>query len=473
MNRIAVWISCIVCSGVMASQPSSSFDANDIAKKLTQGDRSAIYKAGETGDKQFVPVLRKVLQRYERTETPAPIDDPDHYFRNRSLSTESISGATRLALAKLGDKSEQRAIFCELFSRNLETAGYAMHVKLPYVGGWFQINSLASILAETAPPSPIGGGDEVYPVGMQVNQRLRLLFPDGPQVKRPEGLLFGGLLTFTEDAANWLAWIETHKKELSKLKPDGDYSLRDCPEEPVLHGVVTDNRGSFLYTQIDVVWNTAAASPADHGGFRFILFPRADGRFYQAIPPGPYRICTQEVGYFEECREMRIKSGEDVELNLSLTMDNEYNRAALQFLYDMKRNKLPPDTKRVKDAFRAVSHDSSYARDLIGLLDLESGELGERIDQYPAIGALSVIDTPAVSYLVNIIRENEDELIRTNAAHALALIRYHCRQDIAVLLETEASRQDISGEQQTRLRVAKAYVVSAYPPCEAAVVDQE
>ncbi|MBZ5489477.1 MAG: carboxypeptidase-like regulatory domain-containing protein [Acidobacteriia bacterium] len=464
MNKIIIlWLACyfFICS--MAGQSLQSDNYQVLASKLAGGDRSSIYEAGGTGDQRFIPILQEIVRRQENKEKPLPAD-----YELRGLDKESIAGAARLALAKLGDKEQQQKVFCDVYSKNIDIHLYATEIELPYIGGWFRTNILGSALSEH-PENQIGWSrsDVVYPnLRRYAVSELRRLFPDGPAPKEPEGLSFGGLLTYQEDASKWQQWIEDHEQELMKLKPAGSYSYQDCPPEPLLSGKVLDSNGNpIANARFEVEWDTARAKPNEEGGLRFTLTTHDEGTIAETIPPGPYRVCAKEVGYFQECQKIRLESGREAVLNISLARDTEYSRAALQFLLDAKRFGTQAEPARIKKAFYALSRDSSYAGALVGLLDFEGDELGTREIQYPAIGALAVIGKPAVSYLIGTVKESDNDLIRMNAAHALGLIHRTCEEDVVAQLESEAAAPNITSEQQARLRVAQDYIAHLHLPC--------
>jgi hypothetical protein len=147
INMIRVWLICFFYA-LGAAQSPSARNFEDLAATISKGDRASIYEAGESGDQRYVPVLRNTIQRFSGSEHAIDAAYVDKE-KPRSLTSESVSGTARLALAKLGDKVEQQEVFCELHTANVDIQIYALAVKLNYVGGWFQVNALASLLENT------------------------------------------------------------------------------------------------------------------------------------------------------------------------------------------------------------------------------------------------------------------------------------------------------------------------------------
>ena len=108
---------------------------------------------------------------------------------------------------------------------------------------------------------------------------------------------------------------------------------------------------------------------------------------------------------------------------------------------------------------------------MIGLLDFDANETGNRENQYPAISALATMGKSAVPYLVEVIKENDSDLARMNAAHALGLINRTCQENILADLDAERRKADAASEQQARLRAAENYIVGLGLPCELQVSD--
>jgi hypothetical protein len=135
--------------------------------------------------------------------------------------------------------------------------------------------------------------------------------------------------------------------------------------------------------------------------------------------------------------------------------------ALLQFLQDHRSNGVEADPECVDRAFAALSHDKSYTEALVQLLDFERNDkndnsLRARSSRYPAIDALA--RSYAVSYLVRAIKENENEVIRMNAAEAIDLVYRTCVRTAISMLESKAKKPETVAEQQVRLRDAEKYI---------------
>jgi hypothetical protein len=135
--------------------------------------------------------------------------------------------------------------------------------------------------------------------------------------------------------------------------------------------------------------------------------------------------------------------------------------ALLQFLQDHRSNGVEANPECVNRAFAALSHDQSYTESLVQLLDFERNDkndssLRARSSRYPAIDALA--RPYVVSYLIRAIKENENEVIRINAAEAIGLIYRTCVRTAISVLESEAKKPETAVEQQVQLRDAEKYV---------------
>jgi len=141
--------------------------------------------------------------------------------------------------------------------------------------------------------------------------------------------------------------------------------------------------------------------------------------------------------------------------------------ALLRFLQDHRSKSVEADPTCVRRAFAALSHDKSYIKALVELLDFERDyshdeKLLSRSSQYPAIGALANSD--AVPFLIKAIEENDNEVARINAAEALDLVYGECIQTAISLLEKEAIKPETYSEQQYRLRQAEKYIKERLGP---------
>jgi len=143
---------------------------------------------------------------------------------------------------------------------------------------------------------------------------------------------------------------------------------------------------------------------------------------------------------------------------------------ALQFLQQNKTHGTDADPTCVDRAFATLSHAKASVEVFVGLLDFERSTKRDDFKtydgRYPAIDGLVGIGTPAVPYLINAISENDSELVRTNAAHALGSIHGECVDVAITMLENEAKTKG-TGDQPARLRAAEEYIRKTYRvPCK-------
>jgi hypothetical protein len=86
---------------------------------------------------------------------------------------------------------------------------------------------------------------------------------------------------------------------------------------------------------------------------------------------------------------------------------------ALRFLLTNKPHAVDADPKCVELAFYTLSKDATYAADLIGLLDFERSvehdDFRTTEGRYPAMGALIVIGKPAVPYLIEGVKDQQQQ----------------------------------------------------------------
>lgn len=183
--------------------------------RATQSSSQVLYfvdvilQAGKTNDPFWIPHLKPLLKK-------------------KKIGTDDISGAARLALAKLGETTQLQEIGCEADFGSPSMRSDAVRSDLPYLKGWFSINLLAGWLDEAYKESNIlrdkPGGDEVYfgPPELALHALPELL-PDvairkaGPlwlQVRKQE------VLAPIRQA--WREWINQNKESLRKQSPTGE-----------------------------------------------------------------------------------------------------------------------------------------------------------------------------------------------------------------------------------------------------------
>jgi hypothetical protein len=128
------------------------------------------------------------------------------------------------ALAKLGERDQLQAIYCEVATGNDTQVGYTM-TEFAYVGGWFSVRVLNAIanseLAATPRTDPHGVTDAQWiPFKLTASTTLGALLPES-----------GFRLTSENQASFWKQYIPAHEAELKKLQPTGevvDFSPSAC-----------------------------------------------------------------------------------------------------------------------------------------------------------------------------------------------------------------------------------------------------
>jgi hypothetical protein len=179
-------------------------DSSLLIQKVKSGDPDAIAEAGRSGNKAYVPYLRKQLTsaRYKGT--------------NLSPATQS-----RMALAKLGEVDQLEDLWCNV------TYSYPAPLgQLSYVGGWYSVRVLKIVLNAESDrvferrARKQEASDVVYPPdSANALKTLTAMFPNGPRGS-PEQWL-----TPTDrqnSIQQWNKWIADHTDELKKLEPSGD-----------------------------------------------------------------------------------------------------------------------------------------------------------------------------------------------------------------------------------------------------------
>jgi len=199
-------VPCFVLCGLAVAQQNSGQDAKVESPKTAEtisqmelGSISAIRKAGASGDRVFVPYLRKQLAGAEK----------EH------------SSWAHLALAKLGEPDQLQQLRCEVYAWPEPPAA-----ALTYVGGWFAIQMYEKLLDDwkSYPKNSFRRPDKrdidvlIQPPSWYALMELPKIVPDPPlQVS----------LAFSESERQgrikiWKAWIAEHRESLSRLAPTGE-----------------------------------------------------------------------------------------------------------------------------------------------------------------------------------------------------------------------------------------------------------
>src|SRR5262249_51192589 len=106
-------------------------DSSLLIQKIKSGDTDAIAKAGRSGNRAYVPYLRKQLS------------SPRYKGTNLSPATQA-----RLALAKLGEVDQLEDLWC-----NISYSYPAPLGQLSYVGGWYSVRALKMFLNAESDPA--------------------------------------------------------------------------------------------------------------------------------------------------------------------------------------------------------------------------------------------------------------------------------------------------------------------------------
>ena len=153
-------------------------------------------------------------------------------------------------------------------------------------------------------------------------------------------------------------------------------------------------------------------------------------------------------------------------------------KMAVQYLLDKKVNNTEADRYCVEDAFETLSfatrfRSKNYIKFLVEMLDFErwtpglTNEAGE--EKYPAINVLIGLQKSGkdvVPYLINGIKENDSEVLRTNAALTLYESIHGCAA--LSLLSRQDENENVPYEQKQRLEAATKLIKGiAGQPCEA------
>jgi hypothetical protein len=154
-------------------------------------------------------------------------------------------------------------------------------------------------------------------------------------------------------------------------------------------------------------------------------------------------------------------------------------RSLYQFLLDHRSNSLEADLNCVDSAFVIMKfaarfrHSRYYTKALVDLLDFERQDedpgFSHHFVKYPATECLHF--PGAVPYLIDAIKQNDSEVVRTNAADVLRSIYRECPSAAVSRLNVEGDKPQTAPEQRTRLQMAAEYVNNYFSggpgPCRA------
>jgi hypothetical protein len=192
----------------------------ELIQKIQEGSNDAIEKAGNSGNRIFVPYLRQQKNK-------------DH--RGGSYGVLPIDPAA-IALARLGETQELQEYWCMAITDDPKRGLRTPTEPLESVGGWFAIQALEKLLTPEGlihwhkPTREEKESDTgVLSVHIQALITLPRVVPNPPPAPKSEVIW---ALTHTEERIKlWQDWIAAHKDELSKLQPTGegvDFSPNAC-----------------------------------------------------------------------------------------------------------------------------------------------------------------------------------------------------------------------------------------------------
>lgn len=192
-----------------SSSGASAFATN--VKGIQDYDQNAIKRAGNSGNRAYIPYLRSILTW--------PI-------YHRSAAEEQAV----IALAKLGDSEQLRGFDCDLLSNDPETIHHLAHDILPQVKGWFAIREYFFMLKQDAAyekelKRPEYNTDAIFGAILPSHWAVRYLpevvpRPPFARVKDFEDPRIPGL------AREWRLWIQQNRERLEQLKPQGQKGLQ-------------------------------------------------------------------------------------------------------------------------------------------------------------------------------------------------------------------------------------------------------
>ncbi|SRR6266478_1067764 len=197
------------CIQSASSEPRTK-DDKVLIERIQAGDVPAIAEAGRSGNRLFVPYLRRELNDHKKQPDPA--------------------GPARVALARLGETDQLQDEWCRAVAGDPAEAEAAIR-ELGLVGGWFAVQGLQELLTPegqahflSAPTKHKHDQDLMHLPPMYYALKILPDVVHNPPVEFPSQ-------DWDRQTKIWQEWIAAHKEELSKLQPTGvgvDFSPTAC-----------------------------------------------------------------------------------------------------------------------------------------------------------------------------------------------------------------------------------------------------
>jgi len=170
-----------------------------LAARIQRGDGTAVLEAGNSGNISYVAQLLTLRRKPGKNVSLAQI---------------------QLALAKLGQRAELQEIRCEALFGSASIQYDAVTDKLKYVGGWFSIETISSVLNNpdyrTFQRDAAG---TFAPLGWYALKMLPVIIPNPPEITGGD-MVPGSPGNLSVQRA-WKEWIEVHKESLGTIEPSG------------------------------------------------------------------------------------------------------------------------------------------------------------------------------------------------------------------------------------------------------------